>query len=399
MSRGRAQGPGRLFKRGPTWFLDYTDAYGRRQRQALSTSKKTAERIRTEIIHRRDLARAGLGAEAGLDLTLDELLGDYLADLQTRVTSEHFLNVSQRLRAIVTELSGTRVGELRPMQVVQIRSRAVAEGASHRTGNLFVGRLATMLRWAVRNGLVAKNPIEHLERLPEKAEHRAYRRRALTEDEIRRFLAASERDDEENDVRAAIEGLERVPQTPMWVAFLETGARYGELRQLTWEDVDLSRGLITLRAENTKSRKQRVIPVRPETVARLKRLRAHHESVLGRLPTIADHVFLTPEGCRYRRDSTNPNRILRRVLEAARIPRIDGQGRKLDLHALRHTAGSRMARNGVSLFQAQKVLGHSDPKLTANVYAHAEAEDLRPAIEALPPLAGAPEEDRAREAR
>ena len=59
-------------------------------------------------------------------------------------------------------------------------------------------------------------------------------------------------------------------------------------------------------------------------------------------------------------------------------------GRKLDLHALRHTAASRMARCGVGLVLAQKLLGHADPKLTAKVYSHVEVEDLRAAVVALP---------------
>jgi integrase len=54
------------------------------------------------------------------------------------------------------------------------------------------------------------------------------------------------------------------------------------------------------------------------------------------------------------------------------------------LHALRHTAASRLARAGVGLVLAQKLLGHADPKLTARVYSHVEVEDLRAAVVALP---------------
>ena len=73
-----------------------------------------------------------------------------------------------------------------------------------------------------------------------------------------------------------------------------------------------------------------------------------------------------------------------RTLEAAGIARTDVEGRTLDLHALRHTAATRMARTGVPLMHAQQLLGHSDPKLTAQIYSHLEAEDLRGAVESLP---------------
>lgn len=39
-----------------------------------------------------------------------------------------------------------------------------------------------------------------------------------------------------------------------------------------------------------------------------------------------------------------------------------------------------MARRGVPLVVAQRVLGHSDPKLTARAYTHLEAADLRVAV-------------------
>ena len=84
--------------------------------------------------------------------------------------------------------------------------------------------------------------------------------------------------------------------------------------------------------------------------------------------------------------TTNLMRIMNRLFVAAGIPKVDTQGRKLDIHALRTTAASRMARNGVPLVQAQRLLGHSDPKLTAQAYTDLDAEDLRGAVEGLPAL-------------
>lgn len=51
--------------------------------------------------------------------------------------------------------------------------------------------------------------------------------------------------------------------------------------------------------------------------------------------------------------------------------------------ALRHTFGTRLIRMGVGLAQVQYLMGHSDPKLTAQVYTHLDVEDLRGAIDAL----------------
>ena len=115
----------------------------------------------------------------------------------------------------------------------------------------------------------------------------------------------------------------------------------------------------------------------------LRRLKVQHETVLGRLPTANDRIFLSPEGCAWKRPTTNPMRILHRLLLAARIPRINPQGERIDIHGLRHSAATRFARNGVPLIHTQRILGHSDPKLTAAVYTHLDAEDLRGAVETL----------------
>jgi integrase len=276
-----------------------------------------------------------------------------------------------------------RVRDLRPADVVQLRVQSLARGASNRTANLVVTRIQAGLRWAVENGIIAANPLARLKGLPTTADHQRYRRRALSEAEIDRFLAAAAEDDRENELRAGLDGIVRVPQVPLWRLLVETGARWNEARQVRWADVDLGKRLLVLRAENTKSRKQRVIPLRAELVAVLVELRARHESLYGRLPNVADLVLLSPEGAAWGRPSNNPMRILDRVLRRAGIAKVDQLGQKLDLHALRHTFASRLARSGAALMHAQRLLGHSDPKLTAQVYSHHDAEDLRAAVERL----------------
>jgi site-specific recombinase XerD len=37
----------------------------------------------------------------------------------------------------------------------------------------------------------------------------------------------------------------------------------------------------------------------------------------------------------------------------------------------------------VGLVQVQRLMGHSDPKLTAQVYTHLDVEDLRQAVETV----------------
>ena len=358
------------------WTLDWVDGTGTRRRQALSTDKRVAEQMRIQLVAERDLQ---LG---GLDLSLRELAGRHLEDLATRATETHVQNIRGILDRAVAALPGM-ASELRPYDLVRYRGTLVEAGVANRTANHHVSRLTTLLRWGAKMGLISHSPVGEIDKLPEREKDKRYRRRAMSEQEIQRFLAALAQDDREAPVAGRHVNRPRVPQLPFFAALIATGARYGELRQLRWCDVDLFGRTVLIRADTAKSGKERVIPIAEDTAASLTALRAVHCKLFGSVPTTG-LVFLSPNGGPWCRPSNNVNRILRRVLDRAGIPRLDDRGRKLDLHALRHTCASRLARAKVGLVQAQHLLGHADPKLTARVYSHIELEDLRAAVQPLP---------------
>ena len=53
-------------------------------------------------------------------------------------------------------------------------------------------------------------------------------------------------------------------------------------------------------------------------------------------------------------------------------------------HDLRHSTASLLALVQVPLGEAQRILRHSDPKITAGVYTHVEREKLREAVNRMP---------------
>lgn len=394
-------GPGRLYRerRGNAperWVLCWRDSSGKRRRQVLSTDKRVAQRMHADLIRQRDLELAGLGAVEGQSRPLTEIVDMYVEDLSLRTCPRHYEQAARRLGRVVTALQAPRVRDVKPYAVSRVRAARVAEGVSHRTANLEVDTLKSCLQWAVKMGLVAENPLRNMPRLPETKAHKKCVRRALTDDEIQRFIAAAEADDAEQAARLGAvrtiangsKGVQwalrsrrhRIPQAPLWMAFLETGARYGELTSTTWFDVDFERRALTLRPETTKSGRERCIPLRDELVRALLALREVHTQIFG---GVGERVFLTPDGARWPAPTTNAMRTFDRLLAAAGISRVDEHGRKVDIHALRHSFCSRLARSGVGLAHAQKLMGHADPKLTAQAYTHLDTDDLRAAIESM----------------
>ena len=145
-----------------------------------------------------------------------------------------------------------------------------------------------------------------------------------------------------------------------------SGLRPSELGALTWGGVDADAWTLRVGAAYTKNRTEAVQPIPAETMAALLRLRG--------TASAADLVFP-------RAPST---RQLRTDLKAAGLAYVDEAGRVADFHAVgRVTYGTALARAGVSLVQAQRLMRHSTPVLTSNVYTRLELSDARGAVAKL----------------
>ena len=51
---------------------------------------------------------------------------------------------------------------------------------------------------------------------------------------------------------------------------------------------------------------------------------------------------------------------------------------------LRHTKATLLLKAGVDMHRVQRILGHTDGKVTVGTYAHLQVKDLRAAVNALP---------------
>jgi integrase len=77
-------------------------------------------------------------------------------------------------------------------------------------------------------------------------------------------------------------------------------------------------------------------------------------------------------------------RVFNRDLDLAGIVKKDDSGRTMDLHALRHTFGTMLARSGVNPRTAMELMRHSDIRLTTAIYQHLELADIAGAVNSLP---------------
>jgi len=221
-----------------------------------------------------------------------------------------------------------------------------------RTKNHYLETLRTFCNWCVKRGRMPANPVAHVEKVEQSQDVRR-ERRALSEEEVRRLLGA---------VPEEYRILYRVA--------LCTGLRRSELLELQWGDIKLDDPTphIQLRAKTTKARRADGLPLRADLVESLRQQRgdaADGDRVFARVPRIKEH---------------------KRWLAAAGIAYTDANGRRADIHALRHTYGTLLSKAGVSPREAMELMRHTDLRQTMKVYTDPRIFNLSAAVEKLPTI-------------
>lgn len=142
----------------------------------------------------------------------------------------------------------------------------------------------------------------------------------------------------------------------MFTILADTGVRVGEMCNLLRENIILENDPPYVRVKRLKKKKPTwdVIPLADATVARL---RPYLES--GSVG--AGLLFKTRNGKPY--VGRMVWRIWKGLLKDAGI-------RHRRLHALRHTLGTDIVEQSQDLVACQHQLGHKDPRITAEFYAH-----------------------------
>lgn len=232
---------------------------------------------------------------------------------------------------------------------------------SVRRSNAMLQAVRQFARWMVRENRAAVNPLLMLTPLNVETDRRKVRR-AMTLDELRRLLVATETGAESFGMTGTERGL-------VYRLAAESGLRASELRSLTRASFDLDGRTVDIEAKHAKNRRRDTLPLRAETA---ERLRAHLQRKVGNAP-----AFGMP-------DSTKTAAMIRVDLDAAGVALVDEAGRVLDFHALRHTCATLLRDANVPLTTAQGMMRHSTPTLTAKVYTTRFRETEAAAVERLP---------------
>jgi integrase len=249
-----------------------------------------------------------------------------------------------------------------------IASEIQAKVLAPSTINHYVKAMKSFAQYLTDTEVLPNHPLKSVRKLNESVDLRK-QRRAMTADEVGRLLqvAASETNSEKwkNGERMLIYQL-----------LLGTGLRSTELSLLTPSQIDFERCRLQIEAAKTKNKKADILPMRPDLVQSVKMWVEEH----GIQPH--ERVF---------RFHSKPLRLaFYKDLKAAGIERVGKDGRSIDVHALRKTFGTLLAKAGVPLTTVQRLMRHSSPVLTAKLYIDVDPVDMMQALDQLPMLSTVP---------
>lgn len=374
------------------------------------------------MIERAELRAVGFDVPERGGAQLAGLVTDYrdwLAAAPRLRSPKHYREVESTLRRFL-KASGATVAE----ELTRERAEAWLAGFRGRTYNKHRAHLRAFGRWLLEvRRVVPWHPFSGLAPIAQPVVRR------------RRVLAA----EEEVKLLEATPWIRRV----IYRLMLTTGLRLGEVDRLEWRDVGLRVGVVLVRAESSKARREEDLPLTAELVALLEQLLELRRAGIGRplapgrqrarpgvANAAADPELLAELRRRHaagetfaqlsrdlrrrkvlRADGTvwwlarireavtaeprevppteriflgeagrGTKRTLYRDLARAGIERVTPEG-VLDHHSLRHTFSTRLRQRNVHPTTMQRLMRHTDPRLTHGTYQRWNLDELRRAVE------------------
>jgi len=380
----RAHGDGSLYARKDGRFEGVVDL-GRDEagkRHHLSVYGRTRRDVAQKLKAALREQHAGLNAGDG-----NEPLGKYLTrwleerdprspgagTRKLRYTT--WSGYSARMRGhVIPALGAVPIAKLTAAHVRMLLTKLSTAGLSATTVAMVRDTLSTAMRRAVKDRLIAFNPVEAVDAVPRSQRH-AY---TLNAQQARTLLRAAEGD----------------PLEAVYVVALRAGLRQSELLGLHWHDVDLEAGTLTVKSalvrvthgglqdfDPKSAASAATIPLAPAAIGALRAHRARQLEMRFRARQAwqdTGYVFTTELGT-----PISASNLLRRnfypLCSRAGIPTRPG----LRFHDLRHSCGSLLIAEGVKPKLVQAILRHSKLSTTMDLYVHAYDEDLRGAVASL----------------
>ena len=333
-----------IYKRGKTWaYKVYYYDNGKQKAVSKSGFKTKAEAKDASVIRENEMLQ---GKNFSKERTF---LADYMENwrklYKENVISQKTLQQIKIVTNYVRENYNLMLKDITHENYQEFLN-TVAETHAKETVKKYHTYVKAALKYAIRTNILSINPAEGaiLKGVDSK-----------TKKEELKFLSL----DEFKALEEALVKDIRADYTTRYIILFSmyTGARFGECLGLTWDCVDFENEKIKIEkgfdyqftndfTEGKTKSSKRTIDVSIKLLNWLKELPKNNSFVFDRVSNNA------------------VNKSLQKALIRAKIKK------QVTFHALRHTHASILLSKGVQLLTVSKRLGHADPNITLQTYAH-----------------------------
>jgi len=217
--------------------------------------------------------------------------------------------------------------------VERFKNYCLVKKKSATTVNMYYRAMKSVFQCAVNNEYLLKNPFRHSQQVKQAERKISFMQKA--------------------DIEKLLSVVKNETLKDLYLVACLTGLRLSEIVNLKWYQVDFQASVIQVVNDETfqtKTGRNRVVPMHNLVI-----------SVLQKRKQIGEYVF--NKGA-YKYEASYVSRYFKRCVKDAKL------NTELHFHSTRHSAASLLCASGVSIFEIQKILGHSSVNLTANTYSH-----------------------------
>lgn len=311
----------------------WTGADGKRVRFKLQARTRAESEAEAVDVYRR---QHFVQSQSGMNVA--GIWAEYVRDLGDRPTAK---TMGYTGKAVLAHF-----GHYRPDQITTDLCRAYSRarmnaGISQGSVHTELGHLRSAMKFAERERIIGAAPYVERPAKPTPKE------RFLTKEEVQRLIDSAD-----------------APHIGLAIHLLfGTAGRVGAVLDLTWDRVDMQRGVINLRLDDARTRKGRaIVPINRGLLAALQ---------TAKDSALSDHVVEWGGG-----------RVasIRKGFEGA--VRRSGL-RDVTLHTIRHSSAVAMVSNGIAIEQVAQYLGHSNTAITFSTYGRFAPNHLTDAADVL----------------
>jgi len=301
-----------------------------------------------------------------MEKTLQELFTDYIAECrfarglrpQTitgyEAVFDHFSTIMPEVVAVG---SLTREIMIEFFKRIKTRTRIVGKntpkvGLEDSTIKTYGNKLNAFFVWLIQKELIERNPLNGIKlKYPEYNDQRALRK-----EEIHKIISAI--------ILHPVNPLILKRDIMMIDLLFFCGLRSGEFIGLKVIDLDMDRKMLTVRAETSKSKRSRTMPIHPTLLIHLQ----EYITERNRRNYRTEDLIVS---------STKDKGLSVHGLKhwVNRLVRLSGV--KFHLHQFRHSFACNLAKTNMSIIKIRDLMGHKSIKMTETYLRSMTAEDTR----------------------